>query len=67
MLGRLRDAVADVRDAGSNATSWLGIDELAQAAAYAGSGNEVERRRRAESRGRGAPSWSATPRPWNAR
>ena len=40
MLGRLRDAVADVRDAGSNATRWLGIDELAQAAAYAGSGNE---------------------------
>ena len=40
MLGRLRDAVADVRDAGSNATRWLGIDELAQAAAYAGSGTE---------------------------
>merc|ERR1711965_253386 len=37
MLGRLRDAVADVRDAGSNATRWLGIDE---AAAYMGSGNE---------------------------
>merc|ERR1711965_142890 len=40
MLGRLRDAVADVRDAGSNATRWLGIDELAPAAAYAGSGTE---------------------------
>ena len=37
MLGRLRDAVADVRDAGSNATRWLGIDE---AAAYMGSGTE---------------------------
>ena len=37
MLGRLRDAVADVRDASSNATRWLGIDE---AAAYMGSGNE---------------------------
>ena len=36
MLGRIRDAVADVRDASSNAMRVLGIDEFAQQAAGSG-------------------------------